>query len=134
MTIVAGIDVQSIDEVEDSLARFGDRYRKKFFSDNELEECEENHEIIAQGLALRFAAKEAVLKVLRPNDRIPSWRTIEVRLPLRGAPTIVLTGEADDDARRCGIENISLSVRLARGYAIATVLAVVSRNAVEEHL
>jgi len=126
MTIVAGIDVQSTDQVKDSLARFGDRYRRKLFSDNELQECEANHEIMAQGLALRFAAKEAVLKVLRPNDRIPSWRTIEVRLPLRGAPTVVLTGEADDHARQRGIENISLSVSLASGYAIATVIAEVS--------
>ena len=133
MTVVAGIDVQSIDEVKGSLARFGDRYRRRLFSEHELEECETNHEDVASGLALRFAAKEAVLKVLKPNDRFPSWRKIEIHLPLHEAPKVVLSGEADEFARHHGIENISLSVSLVRGYAIATVIAEVTRVDVDEH-
>ncbi len=36
VTVVTGIDIQPIDEVKDSLAKFGDRYLKRLFSDLEL--------------------------------------------------------------------------------------------------
>lgn len=134
VTVVVGIDLQSIDVVRDSLARFGDRYRRRLYSDRELEECETNPENMANGLAVRFAAKEAVLKVLRPNDHIPSWRTIEIQLSPRGGPKVVLTGEAESLARQRGVEKMSLSVSLGREYAIATVIADVTRNESEEHV
>lgn len=133
VTLVTGIDVQSIEEVKDSLVKFGDRYRRKLFSNDELAECETNHEDMANGLALRFAAKEAVLKVLRPMDHIPSWPTIEIYLPPRHTPRVDLTGEAEILARQCGVETISLSVSLARGFAIAAVIAEVKGKQADEH-
>lgn len=133
MTVRTGIDVESIEEIKDALAKFGDRYRRRLFSDPELEECETNHEDMVHGLALRFAAKEAVLKVIQPNDHIPPWRTIEIRLPHRGVPNVVLTGEAESLARKHGVGKMSLSVSLGRGFAIATVVADVTRSDENEH-
>ena len=123
MRLVTGIDVQSIGEVKESLTRFGDRYRTRLYSERELDECAANLERTAESLAVRFAAKEAVIKVLEPHDHIPSWRTIEVLLRT-GGPTIVLNGEAEDLARHKGVETMSLSVSVARDHAIAAVVAV----------
>ena len=44
--------------------------------------------------AARFAAKEAVMKVLRPVDDAPSWNEIEVRTTQGGWPEIELSGVA----------------------------------------
>ena len=123
-----GIDIQPIDEVKDSLAKFGDRYLKRLFSDLELEECQISHENLAGCLAVRFAAKEAVIKVLGPNDHIPSWRSIEVLLQPRGGPKIVMSGEAEQLARQNGVERMLLSVSLGRDYGIATVVADVTMS------
>jgi holo-[acyl-carrier protein] synthase len=125
VTVITGFDIQSIDEVKDSIAQFGQRYLKRIYSDVELEECNGN-ENLARSLALRFAAKEAVIKALRPHDHIPSWRTIEVLLLLGGGPMVVLSGEAKILAHQRGIETMSLSVSATNDCAIAAVVADVT--------
>jgi phosphopantetheinyl transferase (holo-ACP synthase) len=47
-----------------------------------------------QRLAARFAANEAVLKLLRPTESVPSWRCIEFRTADNGAFTVQLSKEA----------------------------------------
>jgi holo-[acyl-carrier protein] synthase len=123
MTLVTGFDIQPIDEVSESIARFGDRYLRRIYSDRELDESRTNPETMARTLALRFAAKEAVLKVLRPDDHIPSWRSIEVLLRAREGPRIALSGEAEQLAGQIGVQRMLLSVSLSRDCGIATVLA-----------
>ena len=127
MTLVAGIDIQSIEEVQTSIGRFGDRYLRRIFSDRELRECETVAHNVAGSLATRFAAKEAVIKVLRVDDTFPPWRTIEGLIPPSGAPKVVLNGVAERLARANGVEGISLSVSVARDYAVAAVVADVTR-------
>jgi holo-[acyl-carrier protein] synthase len=134
MTMAIGIDIQLIDEVEDSLARFGDRYLRRLCTSLELEEFENDHVNLAENLALRFAAKEAVIKALRPHDHIPPWRTIEILLRPHGGPRVVLSGEAHEFARLSGVERISLSASVGRGYAIATVVADVVKTNTEERI
>ena len=126
MTLVAGIDIQLIEEVQTSIGHFGDRYLRRIFSERELRECDDDDHDIAGGLATRFAAKEAVIKVLRPDETFPPWRTIEVLLAPSGAARVVLSGEAERLARANGIEEISLSVSVARHYALAAALADVT--------
>jgi hypothetical protein len=65
--------------------------------------------------------------VLRPDDHIPSWRTIEVLLPFGEGPRIVLSGEAETCARERGIGLISLSLSLAHDCAIAAILVDVTQ-------
>jgi holo-[acyl-carrier protein] synthase len=132
MTI--GIDIQMIDEVQDSISRFGDRYLRRLYTELELGECEAEPGNVADGFAVRFAAKEAVIKALRPHDHIPPWRTIEILLGPRGAARVVLRGESFELARLRGVERLSLSASLGRGYAIATVVADVAGTTLEERL
>lgn len=79
MQILVGIDVQPIEEVEPSMRQFGVRYAHRLFTDVELESCGENPVTAASGLAGRFAAKEAVLKILDSQDTVPPWKSIEVQ-------------------------------------------------------
>lgn len=75
-----GIDLTSVDEVAASIARFGDRYVARMFTPHEQAFCrigdgpEANRPYRVESLAARFAAKEAVLKVLRPTGPRPVAR------------------------------------------------------------
>jgi len=120
--ILVGIDVQPIDEVEASIREFGARYSRRLFTIHELESCGENPLTMARGLAARFAAKEAVLKILDTRGTVPSWKAIEVRRTEGGQPEIVLSGEAAELARRQGVGPMALS--LSHGGAIATAVVV----------
>jgi holo-[acyl-carrier protein] synthase len=125
MNVLIGIDIQPIDQVEDSLRIFGSRYRHLLFTDGELESCGDNL-ATASSLAARFAAKEAVLKILDTQETMPPWRSIEVKRSPRGRPEIVLHGVAANLARQQGIGDISVSLSHGGGIATAAVVAPVS--------
>jgi holo-[acyl-carrier protein] synthase len=127
VTLTAGIDIQSIGDVTDSIERFGDRYLTRILGDREIEDSQ-HHDDVARCLAMRFAAKEAVIKALEPHDHIPPWRTIEVIFQHRDRPQVVLGGEAALCALKKGITSFALSVGCTRGYAIATVIANVEEQ------
>ena len=75
-----GTDLVPVGEVADSVARFGDRYVGRIYTDHEFASCcQGTPSVVAAGLAARFAAKEATIKVLRPVGQQPDWRSIEIR-------------------------------------------------------
>jgi holo-[acyl-carrier protein] synthase len=125
MKILIGLDIQSIDDVAKSLEEFGSRYTNKVFTDYEVTTCGGAN--AAASLAARFAAKEAVLKVLDTQSVIPPWKSIEVRREENGLPRIVLSREAADIARRQGVRHLSLSLSHDANLASAAVVAQISR-------
>ena len=75
-----GIDLVCIGEVSTSLARFGSRCLDRVFTQDERADgLRETAKVALGSLAARFAAKEATLKVLRPNGHAVPWTAIEVR-------------------------------------------------------
>jgi holo-[acyl-carrier protein] synthase len=123
MRTVVGMDVQSINEVRASLAQFGRRYTCRLFTDHEIEDCGEGSPIAALRYAERFAAKEAVLKVLNVREVVPSWKDIEVRRRKSEGFEVFLYGVAAELAHERGIRSISLSISHARGVATAAAVA-----------
>jgi holo-[acyl-carrier protein] synthase len=77
-------------------------------------------------LAARFAAKEAVSKLLgvgiQHRDGV-DWREIEVVSAENGFPTLALYGKAHTRARELGLQEIALSFSHTRTHAIAFVVA-----------
>ncbi len=72
-SIRVGVDVVAVSDVAESVDRFGDRYLDRIFTPHEVAYCRSEHGsgrgtqgYSAESLAARFAAKEAVVKVLRP--------------------------------------------------------------------
>jgi holo-[acyl-carrier protein] synthase len=124
MKVLVGVDIQPIDEVTASLIEYGDRYRRLLFTDEELRCCGENSSTSSK-LAERFAAKEAVLKILDTENTVPSWRSIEVSQDAGGRPEISLRGSAAELARSQGIQDLSVSLSHAGGVATAAVIATV---------
>lgn len=120
--IRVGADLTRVSEVAASVARFGDRYLGRIYTDHEQAICAGSTE----RLAARFAAKEAVVKVLQPTGARPPWRDIEVRRADHGACTIHLTGSAARLAAEAGIDELAVSLTHEAGFAAAVVLATVT--------
>jgi len=123
-----GTDVQSIDEVADAISAFGERYTRRLFTEHELSCCSGSAARQAAGLAARFAAKEAMLKVLRPTGEVPRWSSIEVRRQPGGWCELQLHHEAAELARAARVQSVSLSMSHGAGIGTATVVAQLSNE------
>lgn len=126
--VLIGIDAQSIDDVESSLRSYGSRYLSRVYTEHEQESCQGESRVAAGGLAARFAAKEAVIKLLGGGDEGHDWRSIEVHRAPSGRPEIRLHGRAAEDARRMGADAISLSLSHDGNVAVAAVTALAPRR------
>jgi holo-[acyl-carrier protein] synthase len=122
-TMLVGFDVQSIEEVQHSIAEFGDRYTRRVFTLHEIESCGGDSATRASSLAGRFAAKEAVLKVLDFEETMPPMTSIEIRLSDNRRPTVCLNGLAAELADQQGIDEFTLSLSHSGGVAAAAVIA-----------
>jgi holo-[acyl-carrier protein] synthase len=123
VSLRVGTDVQSIDEVAQSIARFGARYTGRLFTHHEMDCCTGTPDQQAAGLSARFAAKEAMIKVLRPTDVIPRWKSIEVRRQPGGWCDLELYEEAAALARNAGLRDFAVSLSHGAGIGTATVIA-----------
>ena len=121
-----GIDAQPVAEVSRALEEHGDRYRAKLFTEHEVASCGgwgAPPERAAEGLAARFAAKEALLKVLRVADRVPLWTDIEVVREPGGWPSLRLSGLAAELASEAGLTEFEVSLSHTGDVAVAAVIA-----------
>jgi holo-[acyl-carrier protein] synthase len=119
-TTELGVDIIRVDRIRQALARFGPRFTNRILTDAERAYVRDRPE----NLAGRWAAKEAVSKVLGLGVRGVGWREIEiVRLPT-GQPTVQLHDRALRRADQLGIDRIAVSISHEREYAIAVAFGV----------
>jgi holo-[acyl-carrier protein] synthase len=119
-TTELGIDIIKVSRIRDSLARFGRRFPRRVLTDNEDRYVRDRPETFAG----RWAAKEAVSKVLGLGVRGIGWRDIEIeRLPT-GQPSVRLHGRAADRAGQLGMERIAVSISHESDYAVAIAFGI----------
>jgi holo-[acyl-carrier protein] synthase len=95
MIIGIGSDLIDVDRIAATLARFGDRFLDRVFTDAERQRAESRPGQRAATYAKRFAAKEACSKALGTGFRQGvQWRDMGVVNLPSGRPTLVLTGGA----------------------------------------
>jgi holo-[acyl-carrier protein] synthase len=116
-----GCDVMDIEDVQDSLTTFGDRYLRKVFTASEIDDCRGHNR--AQRLAARFAAKEAVIKAFAEPDMPFPLTEIEV-IRDGSLPLLRLSGTVAERAQHQGWLSSSLSLSHADCHAMAVVLVV----------
>ncbi len=116
-------------DVAESVERFGARYLDRVFTAHEVDCCRRADArtgradgYSVESLAARFAAKEATLKVLRPDGWRPDWRSIEVRSTRGGWCEIHLSGQAATLAADAGIEALEVSLTHESMVAVAVVV------------
>ncbi|MTI42382.1 holo-[acyl-carrier protein] synthase [Roseibium hamelinense] len=96
MILGIGSDLCDIRRIEKTLARFGDRFTNRVFTEIERQKSDRRAERAAS-YAKRFAAKEACSKALGTGLRMGvAWREMGVVNLPSGKPTVALTGGAAD--------------------------------------
>jgi holo-[acyl-carrier protein] synthase len=94
MIIGIGADLANIERIAETLARFGERFLDRVFTDVERAKSEGRADRAAS-YAKRWAAKEACAKALGTGIRMGiAWREMGVVNLKSGMPTLVLTGGA----------------------------------------
>ena len=94
MILGLGSDLIDIRRIERTIARFGDRFLDRVFTEEERAKCDRRASRAAS-YARRFAAKEACAKALGTGFRRGVfWRDLGVVNLASGRPTMSLTGGA----------------------------------------
>lgn len=119
-TTELGIDIIKVDRIRASIERFGERFSKRVLTPTEARYVRMRPETFAG----RWAAKEAVSKVLGLGVRGIGWRDIEIeRLPT-GQPAVRLHGRAAERAEQLGMARIAVSITHESDYAVAVAFGV----------
>jgi holo-[acyl-carrier protein] synthase len=116
-----GIDIVDVGRVASLLARHGERFLRRVFTDGEVGYCTGKHDP-SPHLAARFAAKEAAAKAfgigIASGVRL---KDIEVCTE-GGPPRLRLHNRASVLAQDLGVTGIHLSLSHERAFAVAIVL------------
>jgi len=123
MAIIAhGIDMVECSRLQGAIDRHGQKFLQRVFTQGELDYCMRRKRRI-EHLAGRFAAKEAVLKVLGTGWRNGiRWTDVEVLNAPSGQPHVSLTGRCRQIAREIGLESILISISHIHSHAIASAV------------
>ena len=116
MILGIGSDIIDIRRIERTLARFGDRFTMRIYTELERARAERRPHERAASFAKRFAAKEACSKALGTGLRQGVfWRDMGVTNLRSGQPTLILTNGA---AKR--LEELTPSGHIAHVFVSLT--------------
>lgn len=122
MIVGTGIDIAEVPRIEESLKRFGERFLRRVFTEDERRYCDSKANRVER-YAARFAAKEAAMKAIGTGwNHGVAFRDIEVCRQPGGRPAIAFHGKAAEFAAKLGTTRISLSLSHTQDYAIAQVI------------
>ncbi|MBW8042124.1 MAG: holo-[acyl-carrier-protein] synthase [Planctomycetes bacterium] len=128
MEIIAhGIDLVDCPRIEDMIKQHGERFINRVFTASEQAYADSNKNR-AEKLAGRFAAKEAILKLIGTGWRGKiAWTDIEIVNNASGQPEVTLNGEVKKLAHGLGIKHISVSITHTANFAIASAVALAEK-------
>lgn len=119
MLIKTGIDLIEISRIRSALGRNGEHFLERIFTPAEIAECRGKPE----SLAVRFAAKEAVVKALGTGIGPVAWCEVETLHHLSGEPYLILHGSAQKIAMAMGLTQWAVSLSHSKEMATAIVVA-----------
>lgn len=129
MEIVAhGIDLVDCPRIAEMVERHGGRFINRVFTEAEQAYAKSTKNEIEK-LAGRFAAKEAILKLMGTGWRGKiAWTDIEVVNNAMGQPQVTLAGEVKQIAEKLGINHVSVSITHTANFAIASAVALAQKG------
>jgi len=114
-----GVDIIEIDRLAQIRPSIRARFINRVFTESEKALCGDLNACFAG----RFAAKEAVSKVLGTGIGEISWKDIEILRGEAGEPVIILHANAKIKEMEIGIQTWAISISHSRTFAIAFVIA-----------
>ena len=126
MIIGVGTDIVEVDRIRKAFSRRPEKFRRKILAAEEIEITPVSREI--EYLAKRFAAKEAISKVLGTGMQFGvSFGDILILTDLEtGQPLVELKGHAKQQASLKGINRILISISDEKDYAMAFAIGLSS--------
>ena len=122
MIVGTGIDIAEVPRIGESIERFGERFLRRVFTEEEIRYCDSKANRVER-YAARFAAKEAAMKALGTGwNRGVRWRDVEVFRQPGSRPTIKFHVRAAEFAHKLGAKNTALSISHTPEHAIASVI------------
>ncbi len=115
-----GIDIIEIKRIERAVRKWGQKFLRKIFTPLEQKYCRLKKIGGPASLAARFAAKEAVLKVLSRREASGiRWTEIEIYHDRNGSPAVRLRGRVKEAFAQ---DRLHLSLSHSDKYAVASVI------------
>ena len=113
-----GVDLVEVPRFRKAMERWGDRLLSRLFTQSELAYCQA-YKVAEEHLAVRFAAKEAVVKALgAPKGLGLEWKDLEIVRSKSGQPIVRFRGSMSRWKRL----QVHLSLSHTSEYAVATAL------------
>ena len=117
-----GLDATDIDRITDTIERYGERFLRRIFTDEEVAYCTRRR-VPAIHFAGRFAAKEAAMKALGTgHSQGVLWRDIEVVRAPGGPPQLRFRGGAARRLATLKATSSLLTITHSQTLAIAQVM------------
>jgi len=121
--IFHGIDLVDFPRIEEMITRHSSHFLDRIYTQTEQREANELKNKVER-LAGRFAAKEAILKLLGTGWRGKiAWTDIEIVNNPLGQPQVRMSGEVKKIASQQGVHEISLSITHTANFVIASAVA-----------
>ncbi len=121
-----GIDFLEIARLEQVLERHGDRFLQRCFTEAELTYAQSRKRRL-EHLAGRFAAKEAIFKVLGTGwGQGVAWTDAEILRQPTGQPYVVMSGQGLAVADQLGIDQWWVSITHTATHAMASAIGATS--------
>jgi holo-[acyl-carrier protein] synthase len=121
--ISIGVDIVEVPRVERLMRKY-ERVQERLFTEPEIDYCRARRNCY-EHMAVRFAAKEAVLKALGTGlGSGMRWTDVEVVNEEGGRPYVRLGGAVAAFAERHGVQQLEVSLSHTTGLALAQALAV----------
>ena len=126
MKITCGTDIIEISRIKESIENgtTGEMFKKRVYTEQEIEYCESKKNQKYQHYAARFAAKEAVFKAISEQleDKYSiTWKNVEIINNEQGKPIICMKKNIYEKLK---IKNIDISISHCKNYAVANVIAI----------
>ncbi|MBI5050980.1 MAG: holo-ACP synthase [Nitrospirae bacterium] len=115
-----GIDLIKIERMREATDKWGRKFLEKVFTENEIAYCYQKKEPYIS-LAVRFAAKEALIKAIGSEIAVP-LTDIEILNYENGKPSIKAKNKLKDFFKKKKIKNCHLSLSHEKEFGIACVV------------
>ena len=113
-----GIDIVETERIQSAIKRWDKRFLNRIYTEAELELCQGR----VPSLAVRFAGKEAVMKVLGTGAKGVGWQEIEILADIHGKPLVQLHGKARERAKELNLSELCISLSNTKQYAVAAAI------------
>lgn len=121
-----GVDIVEIERMREAIER-RPRIKERLFSEEERRYCDKRSKPEVH-YALRFAAKEAVLKSLGTGFSGMRFTDVEVVREANGRPVPKLSGRAAEYAEQLGVVEMHLSLSFTHTTAVASAVAITAES------